>query len=609
MVLKFAITLVGLLINLATGNEQVPESWNIRRLLQSPQDLERLCSFKADMKGAFVMFNEKLLNDVCDKSSNVCGDIAPLYPDSGTDLTCDMVVEQGLCNDPYMLRSNFCAQSCKRCEGGSCTSTIAGCKCLEAWPYSGEVYSGCANPDNDPKGPWCNVDTSTCVDQPDGKDIDYCDPLCQQVGDQTVGVGVECEAFGKECSIVCNGEANVEQVVCYGVDSSARECQCKTKTIKGNTVAQLPIETAPMPKTSAADATNLKLVNAQIVGDCYNYLPTSEGICAQRVEWGSCQESWMSEKFYCAISCGLCDEQLSQEYDCLTDFKQCVNQCDGEQNMAEFACFRDLKKSECRCSKEIKRVASSVQDDIPTGDCVDFLPENEGTCALRKSWGSCDEQWMKDKNFCALTCGFCQPTAGSDVTTIGKTAYLGRTIFGGNTIPELTPPMKNPSSSSSSSSSSGSLWGVITSEANTLSVLSDVNSEIKFLEAHNVIRSAHCLPDLRWSYQLALEAQIQAEKCSPTAGPGQSVFYEQSSSATPLDVISKWYSPSENLDYSSLPPISKKTRALYQLLWEETTTVGCGQYDCDSNIKVVVCAYNPKGNDPKTIKQNVLPPC
>eukprot|EP01024_Parvocaulis_polyphysoides_P048815 TRINITY_DN4677_c0_g1_i2.p1 TRINITY_DN4677_c0_g1~~TRINITY_DN4677_c0_g1_i2.p1 ORF type:complete len:330 (+),score=24.61 TRINITY_DN4677_c0_g1_i2:95-991(+) len=38
--------------------------------------------------------------------------------------------------------------------------TIFGCKCSSEWYYGNQKYSGCANPDNDPRGSWCAVEQS-----------------------------------------------------------------------------------------------------------------------------------------------------------------------------------------------------------------------------------------------------------------------------------------------------------------------------------------------------------------------------------------------------------------------------------------------------------------
>lgn len=45
----------------------------------------------------------------------------------------------------------------------------------------------------------------------------------------------------------------------------------------------------------------------------------------------------------------------------------------------------------------------------PTETCVD-IPDPEFSCAQRKEWGNCEEQWLLDADYCAATCGRCQPS-------------------------------------------------------------------------------------------------------------------------------------------------------------------------------------------------------
>merc|ERR1740138_1491772 len=45
------------------------------------------------------------------------------------------------------------------------SKTAKGCRCQDDWTFSGEHYRGCANPDSDPGGIWCWVQTD---------DIDGC---------------------------------------------------------------------------------------------------------------------------------------------------------------------------------------------------------------------------------------------------------------------------------------------------------------------------------------------------------------------------------------------------------------------------------------------------
>eukprot|EP01026_Neomeris_dumetosa_P070355 TRINITY_DN70190_c0_g1_i1.p2 TRINITY_DN70190_c0_g1~~TRINITY_DN70190_c0_g1_i1.p2 ORF type:complete len:141 (-),score=8.35 TRINITY_DN70190_c0_g1_i1:33-455(-) len=112
-----------------------PAVWNSRRLLQSQKELEMLCNVSSSLKGAYIMFNEVLLESVCGRNQQGCTDIAPVYTDVNRAYPCSLVVEEGLCQDPFMLRGNYCAKSCNRCKTKACKTTLAGCKCLSEWSF------------------------------------------------------------------------------------------------------------------------------------------------------------------------------------------------------------------------------------------------------------------------------------------------------------------------------------------------------------------------------------------------------------------------------------------------------------------------------------------
>ncbi|GLI67828.1 hypothetical protein VaNZ11_012110 [Volvox africanus] len=63
-------------------------------------------------------------------------------------------------------------------------TSVGGCQCLTYWRLGAVTYSGCANPDNDPGGPWCPVLVGSCT-QPEkalgsisnlSRPYDYCSP-------------------------------------------------------------------------------------------------------------------------------------------------------------------------------------------------------------------------------------------------------------------------------------------------------------------------------------------------------------------------------------------------------------------------------------------------
>lgn len=53
---------------------------------------------------------------------------------------------------------------------------------------------------------------------------------------------------------------------------------------------------------------------------------------------------------------------------------------------------------------EAESVPSDSED---SNECTENQPPGEYTCDQQKGWGKCDEDWMKNANYCSVTCGFC----------------------------------------------------------------------------------------------------------------------------------------------------------------------------------------------------------
>eukprot|EP01026_Neomeris_dumetosa_P050022 TRINITY_DN43787_c0_g1_i3.p2 TRINITY_DN43787_c0_g1~~TRINITY_DN43787_c0_g1_i3.p2 ORF type:complete len:176 (-),score=7.02 TRINITY_DN43787_c0_g1_i3:31-558(-) len=88
-------------------------------------------------------------------------------------------------------------------ESGSdeeCLSSLTGCECMRMWTYGGQIYSGCANPDNNPNGAWCFIDPAQtpCPQAQDGRD--FCSADCQQSSDLC---GAEVSEYGSPDSGMC----------------------------------------------------------------------------------------------------------------------------------------------------------------------------------------------------------------------------------------------------------------------------------------------------------------------------------------------------------------------------------------------------------------------
>ncbi|MDH5655811.1 MAG: CAP domain-containing protein, partial [Spirochaetia bacterium] len=78
---------------------------------------------------------------------------------------------------------------------------------------------------------------------------------------------------------------------------------------------------------------------------------------------------------------------------------------------------------------------------------------------------------------------------------------------------------------------------------------------------------------------------------------GENLFMGTVGYYTVKDAVKSW--ESEKKDYHGGP--IKNDRNFYkighytQLIWKQTTHVGCGQVECKRNL-IVVCNYNPAGN-------------
>jgi pathogenesis-related protein 1 len=125
------------------------------------------------------------------------------------------------------------------------------------------------------------------------------------------------------------------------------------------------------------------------------------------------------------------------------------------------------------------------------------------------------------------------------------------------------------------------------------------------IQRNNEIRGAvGVLVPLSWNTALALSAQSHADALAESGtmvhsqnGHGENIYasFEQASYS---DAVNAWFAENVYYDYASNSCIGGQTCEHYtQLVWEETTEVGCGKATIGTqNSTVVVCQYNPPGN-------------
>lgn len=150
-------------------------------------------------------------------------------------------------------------------------------------------------------------------------------------------------------------------------------------------------------------------------------------------------------------------------------------------------------------------------------------------------------------------------------------------------------------------------------------VLGATPAEIQeWLDAHNTYRALHGVPNVTWSTTVAQSAQAYADTCPsghsyhPQYGENLAWSYGQNPSFG--DVVKWWYDEEQYYDYNN-PGFSSTTGHFTQVVWKNTTEIGCGyRSGCSISLlgktftDVWVCQYNPHGNVSGQFADNVFPP-
>ncbi len=136
------------------------------------------------------------------------------------------------------------------------------------------------------------------------------------------------------------------------------------------------------------------------------------------------------------------------------------------------------------------------------------------------------------------------------------------------------------------------------------------------LAAHNTIRGDVGIAQLTYSKTLARDAQkwsdkLQYNDCEikhdPKTNYGENLYWasqtgniEDGLIATPKGVVNSWAAEKVDYNYAENSCVPGKQCGHYtQIVWEETSEVGCGVSVCrngNSQKEIWVCRYNPPGN-------------
>jgi pathogenesis-related protein 1 len=130
----------------------------------------------------------------------------------------------------------------------------------------------------------------------------------------------------------------------------------------------------------------------------------------------------------------------------------------------------------------------------------------------------------------------------------------------------------------------------------------------EMVDAHNVVRADVGVGPVSWDDTVAAYAEAYAEKrradCQllpPTGSPyAQNIWGANGTDWTAADVVNAWASEKQYYDHAtntcSAPP-GESCASYTQVVWSNTTTIGCGGVICDGDANTfIICSYNPPGN-------------
>ncbi|KAK1071202.1 hypothetical protein LTR74_003583 [Friedmanniomyces endolithicus] len=133
------------------------------------------------------------------------------------------------------------------------------------------------------------------------------------------------------------------------------------------------------------------------------------------------------------------------------------------------------------------------------------------------------------------------------------------------------------------------------------------------LNSTNYYRAQHQAGALTWDDGLASYAQNYANKCSWQHSNGQYGENLAEGYTSPVFAIDSWAGEEQNYNYGKAQ-FSESTGHYTQLVWKNTTAVGCGAVLCNTGGSngiqgwYLVCEYSPRGNVVGQFAQEVSKP-
>ncbi|KAE8715702.1 STS14 protein [Hibiscus syriacus] len=129
----------------------------------------------------------------------------------------------------------------------------------------------------------------------------------------------------------------------------------------------------------------------------------------------------------------------------------------------------------------------------------------------------------------------------------------------------------------------------------------------EFLEAHNQARAAVGVGPLKWSEQLAnassLLTRYQRNKMGCQFANltdhkfGANQIWGSGGPVTPRVAVDTWVKEKDYYDYATNSCAPNHKCGVYtQVVWKNSSDLGCAQATCKDQTSLTICFYNPPGN-------------
>lgn len=128
-----------------------------------------------------------------------------------------------------------------------------------------------------------------------------------------------------------------------------------------------------------------------------------------------------------------------------------------------------------------------------------------------------------------------------------------------------------------------------------------------FLTIHNEARAQVKVGPLSWDNKLESYAQDFANTgkysgCIPRKRPEGSPYGENTAEGygafTAWEAAGQWVGEKDNYDYASNSCVKEECKHYTQVVWRNSTRLGCASVLCGAGWPFVVCEYDPPGNVP-----------